>query len=184
MSGGEDEPKPARERRNDSDFKNATGGRTKAADLAEARRNLKWLSFAKNHVSFGFQHLPPAFVPAMSNECRGLAICFERVVGWQIPPTVFKEFDKKDYSLTVQLSLSMFHLRSASFFGSTWMGPEIQLGDNALDASGNIAKAVDFNYQDIVYLMSRISDSSCVGVLEIVVSKRDTRKEMIASQFG
>ena len=146
----------------------------------ESRRITKWVSFSKSKVSFGFQHLAPGYVPTMTSEPRGLAICIEKVSGWNIPSQVLKEFGKGDYEITVQLSLSMFHLTSSSFFGSTWMGPPISLGSSGT----KLPKIIDFEYVDIVYMLSRITDPSCVGVIEIVVSKYDSKKNLVASQFG
>ncbi len=146
----------------------------------ESRRNTKWVSFAKTKVSFGFQHLGPGYVPTMTSDVRGLAVCLEKVSGWNIPSQVMKEFGKGDFEITVQLSLSMFHLTSSSFFGSTWMGPSISLGNSG----SKMPKIIDFEYVDIVYMLSRITDPSCVGVIELVVSKIDSKRNLIASQFG
>lgn len=116
----------------------------------------------------------------MGSEKRGFAICLEKISGWSIPVQVLKEFGKGDYEITAQLSLSMYHLNSSSFYGSTWMGPSISLGSSGT----KIPKVVDFEYSDIVYMVSRITDPSCVGVIEVVVSKFDTARGLVASQFG
>jgi hypothetical protein len=146
----------------------------------EARRNLKWVSFTRAKVSFGFQHLSAAYVPAMLEEPRGYCICLENVSGWSIPSAVLKEFGKGDYEITAQLSFSMFHLSSSTFFGTTWMGPSVVLGRGNTDMS----KTFDFEYADIVYMLSRITDPTCVGIIEVVVSKFDLRTNLVAAQFG
>jgi hypothetical protein len=146
----------------------------------ESKRNTKWVSFSKSKVSFGFQHLGPAYVPSMSSERKGLVVCLEKVGGWSIPGQVLKEFGNGDYEITAQLSFSMFHLNSSTFFGSTWMGPSVSLGNS----HSKIPKVIDFDYVDIVYMISRITDPSCVGVIEIVVSKFDSKRNLVASQFG
>lgn len=146
----------------------------------ESRRNLKWLSFTKIKTSFGFKHLSPAFVPSMASDVRGIAVSFEKVCGWSVPEYVIQEFGKGNYEITVQLSLSMFHLNSSSFFGSTWMGPPITLG-NGNNFSHD---TIDFEYTEILYMLTKIVDPSCVGVIEIVVSKFDPKKNLVAAQFG
>lgn len=155
----------------------------KTAKSEESKRNLKWISFTRTKFSFGFQHLSAAYVPAMSEEPHGFAVCLEKVSGWSIPPAVLKEFGKGDYEVTAQLSLSMFHLSSSTFFGTTWMGPSVSLGHNDYNDS-MVSKVIDFDYTDIIYMISRITDPTCVGIIEIVVSKYDLRKNLVAGQFG
>jgi hypothetical protein len=146
----------------------------------EARRNLKWVSYTRAKVSFGFQHLSAAYVPAMLEEPRGLCLCLDKVSGWSIPTAVLKEFGKGDYEITAQLSFSLFHLSSSTFFGTTWMGPSVSLGHG----DDQLVKTIDFEYTDIVYMLSRITDPTCVGIIEIVVSKFDLRRNLVAAQFG
>lgn len=146
----------------------------------EVRRNMKWVSHTRSRVSFGFQHLSAAYVPAMLEEPHGLCICLEKVSGWSIPAAVLKEFGKGDFEITAQLSFSMFHLSSSTFFGTTWMGPSVSLGHGSTD----MVKTIDFEYTDIIYMLSRITDPTCVGIIEVVVSKFDLRKNLVASQFG
>lgn len=116
----------------------------------------------------------------MLEEPRGLCICLDKVSGWSIPTAVLKEFGKGDYEITAQLSFSMFHLSSSTFFGTTWMGPSVSLGHG----NDQVVKTLDFEYTDIVYMLSRITDPTCVGIIEIVVSKFDLRKNLVAAQFG
>lgn len=152
----------------------------KVIKAEEDRRNLRWLSFTRAKVSFGFQHLSAAYVPTMLDEPHGLCICLEKVSGWSIPSAVLKEFGKGDFEITAQLSFSMFHLSSSTFFGTTWMGPSVSLGHG----NSEVVKTIDFEYTDIVYMLSRITDPTCVGIIEIVVSKFDLRKNLVAAQFG
>jgi len=147
---------------------------------AEARRNLKWLSFSKPKVVFGFEHLSPAYVPTMSNKSRGLSLVFEAVHGWSPPQQLLRDIDAGGFELRVQLSFSLFHMNSKSFFGSTWMGSPVSLGDGR-DSLPNV---IDFDYNDVLYLISRIIDPSCVGVVEIVASKIDSKRNLLVSQYG
>jgi hypothetical protein len=141
------------------------------------RRCLKWLSFTKSKVSLGFKHLSPAYIPSMSNEKHAFALCFEKITGLVLTSQVLDEFAHGNYEMVVQLSFSMFHLNSSNFFGATWMGPEVELNSNN-------KKQVDFKYEDIIYMVSRINDSSCVGVVEIIISKYDRKKNIKVAQFG
>ena len=147
----------------------------------ETRRILRWIAFAKPKVIFGFDHLSPAFVPTMAGKSRGLSISFEKVYGWRPPQQILKDIDFGGFEVSVQLSLSFFHLNSASFFGSTWMGSPLPLGGDGKDS---IPDVIDFDYGEIVYLISRLTDPSCIGVVEIVASKFDTRKNVVVAQYG
>jgi hypothetical protein len=148
--------------------------------LDESYRQGRWQSLLKSKVSFGFHHLSPAHLPSMSEDRHAYALCFEKVSNWSIPDSVLKAFGDDDFEITLQLSLSLYHLNSASFFGSTWMGPPISLGNS----DRKIPKSIDFEYTDIVYMISRITDPTCVAVIEIVVSKFDIARNLIAMQFG
>jgi hypothetical protein len=177
--------KPPLSRKNDEDkfAKTVDDGwqqPLKVTKAEEERRNLKWVSFTRAKVAFGFQHLSAAYVPTMLENPMGHCICLEKVSGWTVPPSVLKEFGKGDYEITAHLSLSMFHLSSSTFFGSTWMGPPVSLGRGNVD----MATKIDFEYNDIIYMISRITDPTCVAILEIVVSKFDVRKNLVAAQFG
>lgn len=146
----------------------------------EVRRNLKWASFAKARVSFGFKHLSPAHVPSMTSEPRGIALCFDKLSGWTLPAPIRKQFELNngsDYEIRLQLSMSMFHLNSSSFFGSTWMGPPATVAEVHSSSS-------PVEYTDVVYMISRITDPSCVAVVEIIVSKYDLQKNVTSQQFG
>lgn len=116
----------------------------------------------------------------MGEERRAYALCFEKVANWRLPDSVLKAFGKGDYEITLQLTLSFYHLNSASFFGSTWMGPPISLGNS----DRLLPTSVDFEYADVVYLISRITDPTCVAVIEIVASKYDAGRNLVAMQFG
>ncbi|KAJ1442329.1 hypothetical protein B484DRAFT_442214 [Ochromonadaceae sp. CCMP2298] len=146
----------------------------------EKKRNMKWTAFTRAKVSFGFQHLSPAYIPAMVEDPQGWCICFEKVSEWSIPAAVMKEFGDGDYEITAQLSLSLFHLASSTFYGTTWMGPSVSLAHG----DSEIPKVFTFEYPDIVYLLTRITDPTCVAIVEIVVSKFDLRKNLTAAQFG
>ena len=147
----------------------------------EVRRVLRWVAFAKPKCIFGFDHLSPAFVPTMAGKSRGISISFEKVTGWRPPQQILKDLDMGGFEVSVQLSLSFFHLNSASFFGSTWMGSPLPLGGDGRDSIPDI---IDFEYGEIVYLISRLTDHSCIGVVEIVASKYDTRKNVVVAQYG
>jgi len=147
----------------------------------DARRSLRFLSFAKPRLIFGFEHLSPAFVPTMSSKCRGISLCLEGVRGWQPPAKLLEDSDSDGTEVTVRLSLSMFHLGSGTFFGSTWMGAPITING---EGEGRLHRVLDFTYEDVVYLISRINDPKCIGVLEIVASKEDRARNITVAQYG
>ena len=141
----------------------------------------KWLSFATPRVVLGFEQIPKEYQPNQSTKPRGLALCFEKVQGWTIPYQLYEDMDVKGYEVSVQLSLSMFHTVSRSFFGSTWMGASIQLSRADKD---NLDTVVDFDYNDLLYVITRLQDKSCVAVIEIVASTIDKENDVLVSQHG
>jgi hypothetical protein len=68
--------KEPKQYKNDNTYSNTTTNffpsNLKQIKAEEARRNLKWVSFTRQKVSFGFQHLSTAYVPAMLEEPHGL----------------------------------------------------------------------------------------------------------------
>jgi len=142
----------------------------------DLRRELKWISYVKPKTLLGFDHLGPAYLPSMSFKPKGISICFDKVNGWSPPPQLIREVRSNNYELSIQLSLSFFHTSSKTFFGSTWMGQEIHVGDNI--------DSIDFDYSDIVYLISRINDATCIGVVEVVASLIDPKRYLTVGQYG
>lgn len=169
-----------RNERSERDDRSPPPRETKIKTMDESSRQARWTSLLKSRLSFGFHHLSPAHLPSMTEDRRAYALCFEKITNWHLPDSVLKAFGKGDYEITVQLSLSFYHLNSASFFGSTWMGPAISLGGS----DRKLPTTIDFEYSDIVYLISRISDPTCVAVIEIVASKYDNVRDLVAMQFG
>lgn len=149
---------------------------------AESKRSLRWLSFAKPKVVFGFEHLTANRVPSTSSSSRGLSVCFDHVQGWNIPAKVIEDVTRSwgKLDLSIQLSLSLFHFNSGYFFGSTWIGFPIYLEDQRA-----IEQAVlNIDYNEVIYLVSRISDPSCIGVVELICNKIDHQKSLIVAQYG
>lgn len=145
-------------------------------------RYQKWLSFMKPRLVLGFDKIPRPKLPNMSSKYRGLALCFEKLQGWTIPVHLLQDLDLRDYEIILQLSLSLFHLKSNTFFGSTWMGSSVQLSDT--NGKTVLPDVIDISYPEIIYLITRLTDPSCVAVVEIVVSKIDKNKKILMSQFG
>lgn len=144
------------------------------------RRSLKWLTFAKPKLVSGFDHLSPSDVPIMAAKHRGISLALEKIVGWVIPFSQFKNINQHEDEFTVQLSFSLFHFNSKSFFGSTWMGAQVSLSDS----KDMLPVVIDVEYNELIYLISRLTDPSCVGIAEIVVSKIKRDKNVISAQYG
>ena len=149
----------------------------------EMKKYIKWLTYSKSKVSFGFQHLGPAYLPLMTEERHGYSLYFEKVTGWSLPTGIIKAFttnETEDFEITVQLSLTMYQITTSTFFGSTWMGPLVSLGNS----SRKMPTTIDFDYKDLVYMISRIIDPSCVAIVEVVVSKFDAQSNILLNQYG
>ena len=183
MSRRRDAKDDSKEDADDGDYKReskralaAVKSRKTSQNDNSNRRTLKWLSFAKPRFVLGFDHLTPTDIPAMTSKARGIAITFESVMGWKFP----KVLDAGDeFEFTIALSLSLFHLSTGTFFGSTWMGNQLFPTENSSErVNGN------FECKDIVYMISRITDPSCVGIVEVVVSKTHKASKLLKAQYG
>ena len=152
-------------------------GRT-VAPKAETcgKRRSKWVSFARQHCAFGFEKLTNAQLPQMSHRAYGLAICLEKIRGWKLPRSLLKDLNRGSCDVSVHLRLSLFHMKSLTFFGTTWIGPEILLNDNEVPDV--------LEYIDIVYLISRLIDNSCIGIIEVVATRVDRETNLATAQYG
>jgi len=146
----------------------------------EERRFLRWTSFTKPKLVLGFDLLSPAWVPSMGNKTKGYSIAFERVLGFPVPNSLLSDVDQGGFEVSVQLSLSLFHMNSVSFFGSTWMGAPVLL----TKGGKQLPREVDFDCNELVYLMSRITDPTCLGIVEVVMSKRQISTDVVVAQYG
>lgn len=148
----------------------------------ELKRAIRWLSFTKPKIVFGFENMSSNQLPATASASRGLSLCFDRINGWNIPSKVLDDISKSrgKYDLSLQLSLSLFHFPSGTFFGSTWMGSPISISED----SSITRNLLDTEYNETIYLITRIVDPTCVGVVELVCSKVDTNKSLIVAQYG
>ena len=140
----------------------------------DIRRNLRWVAFTKPRAVFGFDHLSPITIPTHSG-LRGFAITFEKITGFSIPSTFI------GHAFSIQLSFSFFHIKSQSFFGSTWLSFPV---DIPADSPGDAVSIVDIDINDIIYFVSRLTDPACVGVVEIVASLQSSAGKVPAGQYG
>lgn len=54
-----------------------------------------------------------------------------------------------------------------------------------LDESRGLDQAsLDIDYNEIIYMITRIVDPSCIGVVELVCNKIDSKKNLIVAQYG
>jgi hypothetical protein len=176
----EDEPRKGRGKTETKESRQDQGQVLKSSD-PHFLRYQKWLSFMKPRVVLGFEKIPRHLLPTMSQRFRGLALCFEKLQGWTVPVHLLQDMDLRNYDITLQLTLSLFHLRSRTFFGSSWMGSPVSLSDSGRDVLPDV---IDINYLEIIYMFSRLTDPSCVAVVEIVVSKTDKYKKILLNQYG
>ena len=155
------------------------GGASRAED--ESRRFTRWISFTKPRTVLGFDRLSKAVAPNMKDTPRGIALSLSRVQGWSLPTQLLNDIDSGDFYITVRLSLSLCHLQTKTFFGSTWLGMAVTVGQGDTD---KIPDVVDIDYSEIIYMISRLTDPSCVGIIEVVVSKVNKKKNVTISQHG
>eukprot|EP01041_Mallomonas_annulata_P001319 gene1319-2541_t len=147
----------------------------------DQRRVKRWHIFAKAKMAFGFEKLPPIDRPLMSAKVRGFSIQFEKILGWTMPLQLLEEVEVGGFQMSAQLSLSLFHLKTKTFFGTTWMGTSVPIADGDTEP---IVDVLDIDYREITYMISKLADPQCVAVVELVVSKLDGNKQLTASQYG
>lgn len=146
------------------------------------KRAQHWLSYAKPRVVLGFDRIVSSGnTPVMSRKLHGFSLVFSNLQGWSLPSQLLSDVDSGDYYLSVRLSLSLCHLTSRTFFGSTWLGSAVLLGEGRHDS---IPDVIDFDYNDLVYLVSRLTDPSCVAIVEVVASKMQRGRNVTISQHG
>lgn len=166
------------------DEKNSRAANAADYFLSGRASNLRWIAFMKPKAVFGFDHLSPISVPQMTSKLRGFSVNFEKILGWR-PPHALNTYlvAERVHEFSIQLSFSMFHLNSGSFFGSTWLGSPVIIPTDTITDDG-APVVIDIDYNEIIYLMSRLTDPSCVGVVELVASKIGTQKSPTTSQYG
>lgn len=144
------------------------------------QRTIRWAAYAKDHLAMNFENVPAKFQPSMFENRHGLALYLEKIDGWRLPKSVYEQIGKGKVHLSLQLSLSLFHVSSGTFFGTTWMGPRISLSD----PDKAFTKDVELQFKEMIYLVSRINDETCVGVVEIVVGREDDSVNLTTGQYG
>lgn len=135
---------------------------------------LRWESFAKSNFVLGFNHLNPVDYPTMSTHQRGLCINIQSIVDWT-PPNLGDNESNKTIT-RIHMNVALYHLKTQSFFGSTWRSPELQY----IETNDNRETV---KIDELVYLVTRITDPACVCISEIVLSNTDKRGVLL-SQIG
>ena len=78
-------------------------GQLKRIVNTDLKRTMKWITFAKPKAVFGFDHLNPSAIPAMTTKTRGLAIQFEKIVGWKFPVEELPSLRSNKVDFTIRL---------------------------------------------------------------------------------
>ena len=177
---GRDEDDDIAEERQYQDAPHHSSGSTSTKDK-ELRRNLRWISFARPKVVLGFDHLSPAYVPSMARNCQGLCLCIEKLSGWRPPVDLRRGNDKSIHRISLSLNLSLYHFNSVSFFGSTWSSDPVPLQE---EGASHLPDVLNVDFSDVVYMLSRINDPSCILVAEVVAIKEDVGKNVVTGTYG
>jgi hypothetical protein len=139
------------------------------------RREIRFEALLQQNQVFGFEHLRPNDCPRMSVRPRGIAIYLQTLDGFSIPKQLLGSFDSKSQDLGINVNLSMYHVNSKTFFGSTWTSDCIIIK--------NLKEKNSFDIESVVYTLTRIADSTCVCIAEVVLSVIDS-KGVTISQYG
>ena len=165
---------------NDSPYKENLG-ESKSNENKYFNKNkvYRWISFAKQKCAFGFERLDNKEVPLMSSKVYGLSICFEKIQGWKVPKSLLNDLNSGLCEISLNLSLSLLHLKTFTFFGTTWIGTHpISLVEN------KVPEVIDIEYVDLVYLLSKLIDPSCIGVVEIIATRVEKNSKLTTAQYG
>jgi Ca2+-binding EF-hand superfamily protein len=100
------------------------------------------------------------------------------------------ENDDDDVLLTLSVHVSLFHAPSKRFFGNTWVSPEIAIDpflikpsrDPKSNALRSVLEGVTLNVR--AYFLSEIVDPNCVGIVELVVSRKDPDSKATVAAAG
>jgi hypothetical protein len=144
----------------------------------DSKRLSRWLSVRRQKDALKLHHLPKHLQPTVG-EKKGFAVSFEKVTGWSIidnfPALITQTSHQK---ARLQLCFSLFHLASGNFFGNSWYSNRILLHDQQK------GKEIDLEFYEMTYLISSISDESCVGVVELIACEDFSENESPTNQIG
>ena len=135
---------------------------------------LRWLSFAKQR---SLVNPEVAVSNVEGNIPYGIAIGFESIRKWEIPPALLEGISLGICEVKVHLTLSLFDRRSNSFFGNTWVGAPVPLIIKG-------PSVVDVEYKEMTYMITRLTDPSLVGIIEMVATKFERETMIATAQYG
>ncbi len=158
---------------------------------------LRWTSFAKSKRPFFIEESPLAEGQSNAdttgsrwnfarkdaeNSTRntdpyGLSLSIEGIRNWHLPQILKKDLDDGFSEVKVHISLSLLNKQSLTFFGTTWVGAPIPLFENS-------PAVIDIGYKEIAYILSRLRDPSCLGIIEVVATKYDKETRVTTAQYG
>ena len=179
MPGREEDDSLAEEKEFEKRETRTGAGGTSVKD-SELRRNLRWTSFARPKVVLGFDLLSPAYVPSMARNCQGLCMCIEKISGWRPPVDLRQSDDANDTCVSLSVNISLYHFNSVSFFGNTWSSDPVPLQEG----SAVLPEVLNVDLSDVIYMLSRINDPSCILVAEVVAIKENVAKNVVTGTFG
>jgi hypothetical protein len=78
------------------------------------------------------------------------------------------------------VNISLYHYNSVSFFGSTYTSESVLLSDDG----ARLPDTMNVDLSEVVYMLSRINDPSCIMVMEIVAEKEDITKNVVTGSYG
>ena len=100
----------------------------------------------------------------------GYALELAVVQNWVIPHVLDKDDEE---NLRFGLHVSFFHSKTNRFFGNTWVSSESKVSTSS---------TIEFN--ECIYFQSDVTDSNCIGVVELVVFQRDSHSNVIKHSYG
>jgi hypothetical protein len=158
--------------------KNIDKRASRNAENENTRRSLKWSGFSRKNGAIGFERLTNSQLPEMSQKTHGISVVFEKIHGWKIPKNLLADLNNGLCDMRIHLSISLYHMKSLTFFGTAWNGASVPLPDSKLQ------ETLDVEYSDIIYILTRLIDTSCIGIVEVVASKIEKESNVTTAQYG
>ena len=108
-------------------------------------------------------------------------MCIEKISGWRPPVDLRQSDDAYATRVSLSVNLSLYHFNSVSFFGNTWSSDPVPLQE---EGSSVLPEVLNVDFSDVIYMLSRINDPSCILVAEVVAIKEDVAKNVVTGTFG
>jgi hypothetical protein len=109
------------------------------------------------------------------------AVCVSNTT-WPLSGSIKKRLEETgERRITCSMSMSFYHFTGAKFYGSTFVGHEHAF---TLKSVKNDTLIQIKNFNELVYFQTKVYDSNCFVVIELVVSLYDHYGDVVEKRYG